>query len=229
MIAKKMRASLLKSAQLTLFADAEATRLHQCRDELKQAGRLASIEDLVNLAFIKMLMDHPRLNGQSTSDIVTYSPEVNLSIAIDIPQGLVAPAIIKAQALSLDELSSARRDLVERARAGKLSVEEMTAGTATVSNLGKTRVTHFTPIINAPQIVILGASRVEAAPWVIEEGVVEARQKIGLSLTFDHRIVDGAPAAAAFSDLIKSIETITLDGQCASSADPKFDTNSLGN
>ena len=140
---------------------------------------------------------------------VHQSKAVDLSVAMALPGNLlVAPAIFGAQDKSLLELRAARQDLSARAKTNKLTVTEMTKGSFTVSNLGLSRVHQFTPIINAPQIGILGIGcAVQKA--VQGDNGIELRPHIGLSLTFDHRAIDGAPAADFLTDLCNTIESTT--------------------
>jgi pyruvate dehydrogenase E2 component (dihydrolipoamide acetyltransferase) len=137
---------------------------------------------------------------------ILLSEQVDLCVAIALPGNLLAaPAIFGASGMSLADLHEARRDLTARGKSNRLTVKEMTGGTFTISNLGLSRVEHFTPILNAPQIGTLGVGRiVETA--VQADGGVAFRPYGGLSLTFDHRAVDGAPAADFLTDLCAEIE-----------------------
>ena len=140
---------------------------------------------------------------------VHLSERIDLCVAIALPGNLLAaPAIFDAGGMSVAELRAARQDLSARAKANKLSVAEMTGGTFTVSNLGLSRVEQFTPILNTPQIGILGVGRIVETAVRGPEGVA-FRPFTGLSLTFDHRAIDGAPAADALSDLCSEIEGFT--------------------
>ncbi len=206
MIADKMAASLRDAAQLTHHARADMTALLAAKAELAGDGLKVSVEDLLMAALVGALKRHPDLNGVLRDREIRLSERVDLCVAIALPGNLLAaPAIFGADAMPLADLSAARRDLAARARTNKLSVAEMTGGTFTISNLGLSRVEQFTPILNAPQIAILGVGRiVETA--VPAEGGVAFRPFCGLSLTFDHRAVDGAPAAEFLTDLCARIE-----------------------
>ena len=131
-----------------------------------------------------------------------------MSVAIALPNGLVAPAIFDVHAMSVPEIAAARQDLIARARAAKLTVRELTGGTFTVSNLGASRVRFFTPILNYPQVAIVGLGQIAQRPWVCDDGTVAARPVIALSLTSDHRFIDGEPSAAFLTTLCRLIEGV---------------------
>lgn len=207
MIAKKMVQSLQEAAQLTHHASCDVSRLIAVKDRFAKEGLKISIEDLVNEAVVRVLGQHPLLNGVTTGEEVKLFAQINLGIAIALAGNLlVAPAIMNAGEMDLAELRNARRDLADRARRNALTMPEMTKGSFTVSNLGLTRVEHFTPILNYPQIAILGIGRTVERLVLNEAGHVEVRSFMGLSLTFDHRAVDGAPAAEFLTALCNDIE-----------------------
>lgn len=206
MIADKMVASLHDAAQLTHHARADVSALMQAKATLAEAGVKVSIEDLLMAVLVRVLKRHPDLNGVVRGRDIVLSDVVDLSVAIALPGNLLAaPAIFGASGMTLPDLRAARQDLAARARANKLTVPEMTGGTFTISNLGLSRVEYFTPILNAPQIAVLGVGRVVETAVPVEGGV-GFRPMSGLSLTFDHRAVDGAPAATFLSDLCAEIE-----------------------
>ena len=210
MIADKMVESLQTAAQLTHHGSADATALLAEKQRLAEAGTKVSIEDLLMLALVRALKQHPDINGRVEGREVQLWDSIDLSDAIALPGNLlVAPAIFGADGMGVAELRAARQDLAERARKNKLTVTEMTGGTFTVSNLGLTRVEHFTPIINTPQIAILGIGRFTDRPRQTEKGGIELRPHVGLSLTFDHRAIDGAPAADALTSICKEIEEMS--------------------
>lgn len=208
MIADRMVKSLQEAAQLTHHATADASQLVATKAAAEAAGMKLSIEDLLMARTVSALRRHPGINGKVEAKEVHLSGAIHLGVAIALPGNLlVAPAIFDAQDKSVAQLREARRDLAARARANKLSVTEMTGGTFTVSNLGLTRVEHFTPIIASPQIAILGIGRLIERPVRGEGGEITWRSAVGLSLTFDHRAIDGAPAADFLTDLCDIIET----------------------
>ncbi|SMX30094.1 Dihydrolipoyllysine-residue succinyltransferase component of 2-oxoglutarate dehydrogenase complex [Pelagimonas phthalicica] len=206
MIADKMTASLQEAAQLTHHARADMTALLAAKARLKSEGTALSVEDLLMGAVIRTLKKHPDINGRVQGREVHLSETVDLGVAIALPGNLLAaPAIFGAESMSLAELNAARRDLVQRANTNKLTVPEMTGGTFTISNLGLSRVEQFTPIINTPQIAILGIGRSVETPVRDGDSLIW-KPYAGLSLTFDHRAIDGAPAAAFLTDLCAEIE-----------------------
>ncbi|GGO81384.1 hypothetical protein GCM10011348_20290 [Marinobacterium nitratireducens] len=207
MIADNMRKSLDEAAQLTHHADCDASALLATKARLGDQGVKVSMEDLIAHAVVAVLGRHPDLNGRVEAREIRLNPQIHLSMAMALPGNtLVAPAIFDAGNLSLMDRSAARKALQQRARSGKLTVPEMTGGTFTISNLGLSRVRHFTPIVNLPQIAILGIGETRQRPWVSEDGELAVRPVMGLSLSFDHRALDGAPAADFLSDLCRQIE-----------------------
>ncbi|MDQ8698411.1 2-oxo acid dehydrogenase subunit E2 [Hyphomicrobium sp. LHD-15] len=212
MIASKMKESISTSAQLTHIAECDATALNAAKAQLAERGLKASVEDLLVHAVVSSLRKHPSLNATLEENAIRVKSAMNISCAIALPGDLlVAPTILNADRMSLEERIVARRDLVERARINKLSVKEMTAGTFTLSNIGLSRVRYFTPILNMPQVAILGIGEAGLRPWVVGEGRIEARPVMGLSLTFDHRAVNGAPAANFLTDLCQAIEQFKIE------------------
>lgn len=210
MVADRMVKSLREAAQLTHHTTADASCLVNAKAAADAAGTRLSIEDLLMARTVRTLLAHPDINGKVEDREVRLSGAINLGVAITLPGNLlVAPAIFDAQDKSVAELRSARRALAQRARANKLSVAEMTGGTFTVSNLGLIRVEHFTPIIASPQIAILGIGRMTEQPVRSKTGDFEWHPMVGLSLTFDHRAINGVPAAAFLTALCESIETDT--------------------
>ena len=155
---------------------------------------------------MQALRAYPGLNGHLQNNEIQLKSAIHVAVAVALPGDLlVAPAIFDAGAKTLPERVAARRELVERAKINKLTVKEMTGGTFTISNIGLTRVRHFTPILNIPQIAIIGVGETALRPWVVN-GKVEVRPIMGLSLTFDHRAVNGAPAADFLTALMNIIE-----------------------
>ena len=206
MIADKMMSSLQGTAQLTHHARADMSALLAAKARFKAEGITLSVEDLLMGVVVQTLGRHPDINGTLKDRSITLSKSVDLGVAIALPGNLLAaPAIFGADKMTLTELRAARRDLAERAKTNKLTVAEMTGGTFTVSNLGLTRVDQFTPILNTPQIGILGIGRVVETAARDGDGVVW-RPFAGLSLTFDHRAIDGAPAAEFLTDLCQRVE-----------------------
>ncbi len=207
MIAAKMLESLQTTAQLTHHAECRLDALKARRAELKAAGSAVSVQDLVLLKVIETLKAHPGLNATLADEVIHHHAAVHLGLAIPLPGDLlVAPAMFNAEQLDGEELCQARKALVEKALASKLSVKELTGATFTVSNLGLSRVHHFTPVLNPPQVAILGIGGVQRRLELSASGALVEVEWLGLSLTFDHRAVNGAPAADFLDDLCRRIE-----------------------
>jgi pyruvate dehydrogenase E2 component (dihydrolipoamide acetyltransferase) len=135
---------------------------------------------------------------------------VHLGVAVDIPGGLIVPVIRDADKKSLLEISNELKSLAQKSRDGTIQPQEYTGGTFTVSNLGNLGVEHFTPIINPPQVGILGVNTITLRPRRAENGAVEFYDAMGLSLTYDHRAIDGAPASRFLQALCQNLASFTL-------------------
>lgn len=206
----RMGQSWREAARVTLFADADMTGIIRLRQEQgadweRRFGIKPSYSDLIHMAVAKALRDEPRINCRLDGQAVRVRKEIHLAFAIDLGEGLVAAVIRDADRKSLGDLARAARDLAERARAGRLTPDEMADGTFTVTNLGGLGVEAFTPIINPPQAGILGVGKIQEKPVVLNGGI-HVRSMLTLSLVFDHRLLDGAPAArflARVKDLLE--------------------------
>lgn len=208
-IASRMLAGAHETAPVTLTTRCEATNLVALRQQFANARREADdivpgYSDLiVKLASIA-LARHPLLASQWTDGQIIPPDGPHIAVAVDTEAGLVAPVIRDVDRLSVREVARELRQLADLARSGKLSAAQMQGGVFTVTNLGTYGVDAFTPIINLPQCAILGVGRIVREPAVVGEQIVP-RDQITLSLTFDHRIVDGAPAARFLQDLCLGI------------------------
>ena len=207
MIAAKMLESLQTTAQLTHHAECRLDALKARRAELKAEGSAVSVQDLLLLKVIETLKAHPGLNATLDGEVIEHHAAVHLGLAIPLPGDLlVAPALFDADRLDGEGLYQARKALADKALAGKLSVKELTVATFTVSNLGLSRVHHFTPVLNPPQVAILGVGGIQRRLELGPSGELVEVEWMGLSLTFDHRAVNGAPAADFLDDLCRRIE-----------------------
>ncbi len=185
---------------VTLTTRADATRLMELRRDTD-----ASIADcFVKLAALT-LHQHALLAAQWAEDRLLMPREIHVGFAVDTDAGLLVPVVHRAATLSLGEIAVRSRDLIERARLGKLKRADLEGGVFTITNLGMFGIDAFTPIIHHPQCAILGLGCIRRVPVFVEEKV-EAREEITLSLTFDHRIVDGAPAARFLQALVRGVE-----------------------
>lgn len=208
-IGQHMMSSLQSTAQLSYFADADVTALLDKRQAWKAGGQNVGIEDCVIAVLSGVLRRHPQFNGVLAAGGIQLSATQNIAVALSTPTGLVTPVISGAETLSLLDIPEKRRDLVSRGLAGKLKVSEMKGGTFTLSNLGLTRVRHFTPILNAPQVALLGLGRIEQR-CMPDGASVAIRSVMGLSLTADHQWLDGDPCGQLLTDLCESLETFDI-------------------
>ncbi len=210
-IAKSMHASLSNMAQLTLNASFDATEVMAFRKNLKANGEALgmgniTINDIVLYAVAKTLKNHKDLNAHWLDDVMRIFDNVNLGIAVDTERGLMVPTLMAAETMSLTELSANAKSLIKETQGGSISPDKLSGGTFTVTNLGSLGVESFTPVINPPQVAILGVCAITQR--VKEDGSVYPA--MGLSLTFDHRALDGAPAARFLKDLCANLEHFSL-------------------
>ena len=204
-IAERMAQSSATTAQVTLNVEADATALVELRHQLVQDGVDVSYNTLLLHTLGRALRDHPRLNASLVGDTIQVWHRIDVGLAVDSDRGLLVPVVRDVDRKRLTELEAEIQSLVERARAGQCSPEELSGGTFTLTNLGMYGIDSFSPIINLPECAILGVGRIKAQPAFAGEEVV-MRQMTWLSLSFDHRLVDGAPAARFLQRLVHLIE-----------------------
>jgi pyruvate dehydrogenase E2 component (dihydrolipoamide acetyltransferase) len=216
-IAQRMVESLQTSAQLTTVVEADVTAIARLRDRAKAAfeareGVKLSFLPFFALATVEALKVHPSLNAviDTASNQVTYHDAEHLGIAVDTERGLMVPVIRKAGDLNIAGLARKIADLAERTRAGQVSPDELSGGTFTLTNTGSRGALFDTPIINQPQVGILGTGSVVKRAVVVEDPalgeVIAVRSMVYLSLTYDHRLVDGADAARFLGTLKARLE-----------------------
>jgi len=206
-IAARMMESLRTTAPVTLTTTADATNLVNLRNQLRSAsdGAVPSYNDfLIKFAAIA-LIKHPVLAGRWTDDGIRLPAAIHIGVAVDTDVGLLVPVVRDVPSLGVRQLAAATSDLIGRARTGRLSAADMQGGCFTVSNLGAYGIDEFTPIINPPECAVLGVGRIAKRPAVVGDAIV-ARDQVTLSLTFDHRVVDGAPAARFLQTLAQALE-----------------------
>ncbi|KPV45251.1 dihydrolipoamide acetyltransferase family protein [Alicyclobacillus ferrooxydans] len=206
-IAKRMLQSLQQSAQLTLTRWADVSKLAALRSTLEPG---VSWNTWVLAAVVKALTDHPYLNATIDGEVIRQSSSVNLGVAVDTDAGLMVPVIKDANQKSLADLQFEATALADKARSGKASSAELTGSTFTVTNLGAYGIEFFTPIINPPEVGILGVGQIEQKV-VFSENTLIVMHRLPLSLTFDHRATDGGPAAhflAAVADYLSRPEQL---------------------
>ncbi len=210
-IARSMTASLSEMAQLTLNASFDATDILAYRKKLKNApedmgvGKI-TLNDIVLYAVSRILPKYPYINANLVDNTIRSFTHANVGMAVDTERGLLVPTLKAADTMSLAEISAMAKTMAGKAKDGGLTPDEMSGGSFTVTNLGSLGVESFTPVINPPQTAILGVcttvNRLRA------DGTVYPA--MGLSLTFDHRVVDGAPAAKFLKELCEALENFSL-------------------
>ena len=213
-IAKSMHASLSNMAQLTLNTTFDATKLMAIRASLKNGAEkmgLANItlNDMVLFAVSRVILNHKDLNAHYLDDVIRYFNNVNIGIAVDTNRGLLVPTVFAAEKLSLNELSKAAKAVITEAQSGTINPDKLQGGTFTVTNLGSLGIESFTPVINPPQTGILGVDTITKRIKEVN-GEDVTYPAMGLSLTFDHRALDGAPAAKFLKELCFALENFDL-------------------
>ncbi|HZQ10174.1 MAG TPA: dihydrolipoamide acetyltransferase family protein, partial [Anaerolineae bacterium] len=195
-IFERMGASAREIARVTLTTEADATRLVELREEInsQQSEMRFSFTDFLVLLTARALLQYPYMNATLREDGVHQHAFVNMGVAADTERGLLVPVVRDAQRKSLGEIYAELRRLSEGARTGKISPDDLRGGTFTITNLGQHEIDAFTPIVNQPETAILGVGRIAQKPAAYQ-GQLALRWMVSLSLSFDHRIVDGAPAA----------------------------------
>ncbi|QXJ37141.1 Dihydrolipoyllysine-residue acetyltransferase component of pyruvate dehydrogenase complex [Parageobacillus caldoxylosilyticus] len=196
-IAARMFASLQQTAQLTIHMKADVTELLKLQGQIKEALQdepdvKLTITDFIARATILALCIHKQMNSLYQDGHIHTYDSVHLGIAVALENGLVVPVIPYAEKLSLKEISKKIKELSVRAREGKLSSEEMRGSTFTITNLGAYGVEFFTPVLNPPEVGILGVGTVTDMPVFVGDAI-QKRKILPLSLTFDHQVIDGAP------------------------------------
>ena len=211
-IAKTMQESISQMAQLTHHSSFDATNLLALRAQFKNAPEELgmggiTINDLILFAVSRTLIRHPQMNAHFLGDRIRQFEHVHLGVAVDTPRGLLVPTLFDADMKSLRQISSDAKETVRMAQSGSINPDLLTEGTFTVTNLGSLGIELFTPIINPPQVGILG---VDCVIQRVREtgGSITVYPAMGLSLTYDHRAVDGAPASRFLKDLVSALENI---------------------
>ena len=213
-IAKSMHASLSTMAQLTLNASFDATKLQAMRASLKAGAETLglnniTLNDMVLYAVSRVLKNHKDLNAHYLDDKMRYFNSVHLGVAVDTERGLLVPTVFNADKLSLNEMSIAAKAVIKDAQSGKINPDLLKGASFTVTNLGSLGVESFTPVINPPQTAILGVCTITRRVKQVG-GVDVFYPAMGLSLTFDHRALDGAPAARFLKDVCFALENFDL-------------------
>lgn len=209
-ISQRMVASRQQTVPVTLTTKADAANLVNLREQFKTTSRespIPSYQDIITKLVAGALRRHPLLAGRWDEDAIVLPAEneVHIGMAVDTDDGLLVPVLRNAAQLSLIELAARSRQLVGQARAGKLTAADMQGSAFTITNLGAFGIDAFTPIINFPETAILGLGSIRREPVVLDDGSIVSRHQLTLSLTFDHRVLDGAPAARFLQDIATAI------------------------
>jgi pyruvate dehydrogenase E2 component (dihydrolipoamide acetyltransferase) len=214
-IATAMHRSLQNSAQLTHHLSANAVNMLQLRREIKKRKEEGyaydiTLNDMVCYAVVRSLLIHREANAHFLGEHIRIFDEVNLGMAVDTDRGLMVPTLLNADSYSLPELSLRLKDIAQNSKKGSISPDLIVpeAATFTVSNLGNYGVEMFTPVINLPQVGILGVNTIIQRPATLADGSFGFLPFIGLSLTYDHRAIDGGPATLFLAEIKKQIEQI---------------------
>ncbi len=206
----RMHQSLQQSAQLTLTMEVNAAELGRFRktlvDGLKDQGTRISYNAILVKVIARALEDHPKMNSSVVKDEIWLWDSVNVGVAVDAEQGLIVPVVRDANKKDLVAIQKDIDDKVERAKSKKLVPDDLQGGTFTLTGLGFLDIEAFTPILNPPEVGILGVGKIIEKP-VVENGQITVGQRMMLSLTFDHRIIDGADGARFLKTLKSYIET----------------------
>ena len=211
-IAERLRQSRAKTIPVTLTTTAEATNLVALREQFKAARSeiVPAFTDIVACLLATVLKRHPQIAVNWSADerslISIPEDQFHIGVAVDTPHGLLVPLLRHVSKKTLLTIVRESKTLIERARAGRLSAAEMQGGVMTITNLGAYGIDAFTPIINYPEIAILGLGAIREELALAADNRVVTRQRITLSLTFDHAAIDGAPAAAFLRDMVSAIE-----------------------
>lgn len=207
-IAERMRTSLQQTAQLTISMEVDMSAAIAFREQLKlllPEHAQPTVTDLVIRAAVIGLHEHPALNATHEDGVVKAHDRTNIGLAVDADDGLIVPVIRAADTLSLQTIAERTRHLATLARENRLAIRDLEAGTFTVTTLGALGVDFFTPIINPPQVAILGIGRL-FSKVVLQNGRPEERQAMYLNLSFDHQVIDGAPAAKFLHSVKRALE-----------------------
>lgn len=210
-IAKRMLESATTSPQVTLTSEADATHLVKLRAQLRRAEVPISYNDLFIFILSRALGDHPQLNASLdiASPGIKRWRQINIGLAVDTERGLLVPVVRDVAGKGLRQLATETQALIGRAQAGQCTPEELRGSTFTLTNLGMFGVDAFTPLLNLPECAILGVGRIKTQP-VMRGDTIVGRQMVWLSLTFDHRLVDGGPAARFLQRVVQLVEQPAL-------------------
>lgn len=209
-IAQNMQQSLSTMAQLTHSTSFDATGILAFRKQIKEKAEIVGLEDItlndiVIFAVARTLQSHGDLNAHYLDDKLRKFKNVHIGMAVDTERGLMVPTVFNANLLSLNEIAKQTKLLAKEAKEGNISPDKLAGASFTISNLGLFGIEHFTPVINPPQTGILGVNNIQTRIKMVN-GEMKPYQAMGLSLTYDHRAIDGAPASRFLQDLCRALE-----------------------
>ncbi|MBD3859678.1 2-oxo acid dehydrogenase subunit E2 [Bacillus sp. 28A-2] len=209
-IADRMSQSAFTAPHVTLTSEIDMTKAKEVRKQLlpaieKETGYRLSFTELIIHAVSNVLTRHPQINMTFEQNELHFHEDVHIGLAVAVKDGLMVPVISHANQKGLKQLTKEAKEIGRNARDQKLLPDQLKGSTFTISNLGMYAIDTFSPIINQPEVAILGVGRIQEKPVVID-GEIQVRPMMGVSLSFDHRVVDGAPAAAFLTDLKKVLE-----------------------
>jgi len=210
-IAQRMAQSAFTAPHVTLTTEADMSRVIELRNELlpvieRATGLRLSYTEVLVKAVAAALVRHPAVHVSLQEDVLIERDEVNVGLAVAVPDGLLVPVVKHADRLGLAELVRECKRLAGMARENRLMPDDMRGGSFTISNLGMYAIDAFTPIINQPEVAILGVGRIHEKPVGVQ-GTIVLRPMMSLSLSFDHRALDGAPAAAFLQEIKEILES----------------------
>jgi pyruvate dehydrogenase E2 component (dihydrolipoamide acetyltransferase) len=210
LIAQRLIASMQLTVPVTLTTKADATNLVNLRNQFKSTNGthpIPSFQDIITKLVAEVLKQHMFLAGRWDEDAIVLPAhhELHIGMAVDTEDGLLVPVIRNVAGLNLRDVAAQSKILVQQAREGKITAAQMQGGVFTITNLGAFGIDSFTPVINYPEAAILGLGAIRKEPVFLDDGQVVAQLQLALSLTFDHRIVDGAPAARFLQSLVSAI------------------------
>ncbi|MEI4789571.1 dihydrolipoamide acetyltransferase family protein [Bacillus sp. FJAT-53060] len=209
-IADRMSKSAFTAAHVTLTSEIDMTKAKEMRKQLlpaieKETGYRLSFTEIIIHAVSSVLTSHPQINMTFEQNELHFHEDVHIGLAVAVKDGLMVPVISHANQKGLKQLTKEAKEIGQNARDQKLLPDQLKGSTFTISNLGMYAIDTFTPIINQPEVAILGVGRIQEKPVVID-GEIHVRPMMGVSLSFDHRVIDGTPAAAFLTDLKKVLE-----------------------
>ena len=206
-IAKRLSESIGPIPHFFLTADYDVTNLLAMRVQLNEIlGAKLSLNDFIVRAAALALRDHPNVNSSWSDDAITQHGEIHIGIAVSTPEGLITPVVRNADQKSIADIGTEVRALAEKAKNRKLQPNEYQGSTFTISNLGAWGIEEFTAIINPPNVAILAVGAAEARPIVTAERQIAVRDRMKITMSCDHRVVDGAAGADYLKTLRQYVE-----------------------